>query len=98
MFPHDDPRFRFEDDPRPPEPDTAVLQRVVARGRQRLHRRRALFGGAAVAIAAVLVSGGAAVAQHHSAGPNVQVQAPGGDLSVDEGSTTSTTTLPVFQV
>jgi hypothetical protein len=89
MFPPDDPRFFLEDDPRPPEPDTAVLQRVVARGRQRLVRRRALFGGAAVAVAAVLVTSGVAAAQHHSAGPNVQVQSPGG-VAVDDSSTTTT--------
>jgi hypothetical protein len=93
MFPHDDPRFRFEDDPRPPEPDTAVLQRVVARGRQRLFRRRALFGGAAVAIVAVLVSSGVAAAQHHSAGPNVQVQSPG-PVFVGETTTTPTSLTP----
>jgi hypothetical protein len=87
MFPHDDPRFRFEDDPRPPEPDTAVLQRVVARGRQRLFHRRALFGGAAVAIVAVLLSSGVAVAQHRSAGPGVAVQPPN-DIVVDETTTT----------
>jgi hypothetical protein len=92
MFPPDDPHFRFEDDLRPPEPDTAVLQRVVARGRQRLFRRRALFGGAAAAVAVVLLSGGVAVAQHRSAGPEVAVQPPG-DVIIDE-PTTTTTVLP----
>jgi hypothetical protein len=91
MFPEDDPRFRFEDDPHPPEPDTAVLQRVVARGRQRMFRRRALFGGGAVAIVAVVLSGGVAVAQHRSAGPGVQIQSQSG-IAVDE--TTTTVTLP----
>jgi hypothetical protein len=93
MFPDDDPRFRFEDDPRPPEPDTAVLQRVVARGRQRLFRRRALFGGAAVAIAAVLLASGAAVAQQRRAGPGIAVQPPS-DVVIDE-ATTTTTTIPL---
>jgi hypothetical protein len=93
MFPDDDPRFHFDDDPRPPEPDTVVLQRVVARGRQRLFRRRALFGGVAVAIAAVVIASGAAVAQHHSAGPGVEVQSPG-DVAV--GESTTTTTIPLL--
>jgi hypothetical protein len=93
MFPHDDPHFRFEDDFRPPEPDTAVLQQVVARGRQRLFRRRALFGGLAAAVALVLVSGGVAVAQHRSAGPGVAVQPPG-DVVV--GDDTTTTTAPLL--
>jgi hypothetical protein len=93
MFPHDDPRFHFEDDPRAPEPDTAVLQRVVARGRQRLFRRRALFGGAAVAIVAVLLSSGVAVAQHRRAGPGVAVQPPS-DIVVDETTTTTMLTQP----
>jgi hypothetical protein len=92
MFPPDDPHFRFEDDLRPPEPDTAVLQRVVARGRQRLFRRRALFGGIAAAVAAVLLSGGVAVAGYRSAGPGVAVQSPG-DVVVDESTTTTTAPL-----
>jgi hypothetical protein len=91
MFPDDDPRFHFDDDPRPPEPDTAVLQRVVARGRQRMFRRRALFGGVAVAIAAVVLASGAAVAQHHSAGPGIAVQPPN-DVAI--GPETTTTTIP----
>lgn len=91
MFPPDDPRFELADDPMPPEPDAAVLQRVVARGHQRLVRRRALFGGIAVAVAALVLGSGVAVAEHRSAGPSVSVQGPG-DVSADEPS--STTTLP----
>jgi len=94
MLPPDDPRFRFEDDPHPPEPDTAVLQRVVARGRQRSFRRRALFGGTAVAIAAVLLGSGVATAQHHRAGPNVSIQHPG-DVSAGDTSTSSTSSVPL---
>jgi hypothetical protein len=94
MFPHDDPNFRFEDDLRPPEPDTAILQRVVARGRQRLFRRRALFGGLAAAVALVLLSGGVAVAQHRSAGPGVAVQPPGDVVVGDDTTTTTALSVP----
>jgi len=93
MLPPDDPRFEFIDDPMPPEPDAAVLQRVVSRGHQRLVRRRALFGGIAVAAAALVLGSGVAVAQHRSAGSSVTVQGPG-DVAVD-GATT-TTTLPAL--
>ena len=42
------------DDPAPPEPNAAVLESVVRRGRQRLRRRRASFGASVVTLVVVL--------------------------------------------
>jgi hypothetical protein len=91
-FPHDDPRFDFLDDPVPPEPDSSVLEYVMARGRHRLIRRRAVFGGVALAVAALLIGGGAAVAQRRSAGPGIAVQ-PHNDRIIAAGATSTTTTV-----
>jgi hypothetical protein len=91
MFSGDEPRFDLIDDPLAPEPDAAVFERVVARGRQRQNRRRALFGGVGVALVAALLTGGVAAAQHHNAGPKVNVQSPGEFFAPD---TTSTTVAP----
>jgi hypothetical protein len=92
MFPNDDPRFDFVDDPVPPEPDVFVLEHVMARGRQRLIRRRALLGGVAVAIVVLLLSGGAAVAQHRTARPGIAVQPADNEVVIGAATTTTTTT------
>jgi hypothetical protein len=72
----EDPNFALVDDPVPPEPDAARLQRAVARGRQRLFRRRAMLGALAASIAFVLIGGGVAVAGRDDSAPDVQVNPP----------------------
>jgi hypothetical protein len=72
----DDVNFDLVDDPTPPEPDAAVLARVVDRGRQRLFRRRVIRGAFALPIAVALVGGGIAVAQRDASSPHIAVQPP----------------------
>jgi hypothetical protein len=72
----EEPNFALVDDPVPPEPDVARLQRAVARGRQRLFRRRAMLGALAASIAFVLIGGGVAVAGRNDSAPDVQVNPP----------------------
>jgi hypothetical protein len=76
VTPDEEPNFALVDDPAPPEPDAARLQRAVARGRQRLFRRRALIGALAASIAFGLIGGGVAVAGHDNSAPDVQVSPP----------------------
>jgi hypothetical protein len=64
------------DDPTPPEPDAARLQVAVARGRQRLVRRRAIYGALVASIVVALIGSGVAVAQHNDTSPQVQVRPP----------------------
>jgi hypothetical protein len=61
------------DDPAPPEPDQALLARVVRRGQQRLVRRRAILGTISAAAALVLAASGVAVGQRRDASPNIMV-------------------------
>src|SRR5262245_43718398 len=64
------------DDPAPPEPDAAVLARVVGRGRQRLVRRRAIFGSSAFAVAVVIVGSGIAIANNEAHRSRVHIETP----------------------
>jgi hypothetical protein len=73
------------DDPAPPEPDSAVLARVVRRGRQRSVRRRAIFGATSAAVVVVLVGSGLAVANSKAHGSRVHIETP---------KPTPSTTLP----
>jgi hypothetical protein len=85
MSTNDDWTPEVVDDPEPPEPDAAVLARVVGRGRQRLVRRRSLIGLLATSLAVVLVGGGVAVAQHRDEGSRVAV---GSDTTGNVGAVT----------
>jgi hypothetical protein len=76
VTPDEELDFGIVDDPVPPEPDAARLQRAVARGRQRLFRRRAMFGALAASVAFVLIGGGVAVAGRNDSAPDVQVGPP----------------------
>jgi hypothetical protein len=76
VTPDEEPNFALVDDPAPPEPDAARLQRAVARGRQRLFRRRAMFGALAASIAFAVIGGGVAVAGRNNSAPDVQVNPP----------------------
>jgi WD40-like Beta Propeller Repeat len=65
----------FVDDPAPPEPDAAVLARVVGRGWRRKVRRRAIGASVAV-VAVVLVGSGIAVANREEHRSRVHTETP----------------------